>query len=96
MSNQQTPEDVAVDDAAASLLIELAFLIPRGTDLGATIGPKLLAYKKAIEARVLSNFGPLFVRDIARLVGLPDDASMDAIRDQVSLLQQARTEKDTK
>jgi len=42
----------AVDDAAAQLLIELAFLVPKGTHLHThPISEKLTAYKKAIEAR---------------------------------------------
>jgi hypothetical protein len=47
------PDD-AFDAAAASLLIELAFLVPPGTDFRTTIGPKLHAFKQAIERRTLS------------------------------------------
>jgi hypothetical protein len=45
------PVQEAVDAAAAQLLIELAFLVPKGTDLNTAIGSKLTAYKHAIEAR---------------------------------------------
>ena len=48
----KTPEDNAVEDAAAQLLIELAFLVPIRTDLRKVIGPKLIAYRDAIEKRL--------------------------------------------
>ena len=44
-------EQDAVENAAAQLLIELAFLLPTGTDVRAVVGPRLTAYKEAIEKR---------------------------------------------
>src|SRR3990167_10449136 len=44
-------EQDAVENAAAQLLIELAFLLPKGTDLRAVVGSRLTAYKEAIEKR---------------------------------------------
>jgi hypothetical protein len=49
MSDPRALDD-AVDAAAGQLLIELAFLVPKGTDLTA-FGERLVAYKQAIEAR---------------------------------------------
>ena len=44
--------DEAVEQAAAQLLIEIGFLVPKGTDLRKEVGPQLLAYKVAIEGRL--------------------------------------------
>ena len=40
-----------IEDTVAQLLIDLAFLLPRGTDIRTTIGPRLVAFKEALEAR---------------------------------------------
>ena len=40
-----------IEDTVAQLLIDLAFLLPRGTNIRTTIGPRLVAFKEALEAR---------------------------------------------
>lgn len=57
MTTPDTPATVVDDEvaqAAAQLLIEVAFLVPRGTDLQThPISEKLERYKQAIEARAI-------------------------------------------
>lgn len=58
MTTPDTPATVVDDEvaqAAAQLLIEVAFLVPRGTDLQThPISEKLRRYKAAIEDRAMA------------------------------------------
>jgi hypothetical protein len=57
-SSLVAPREDRVDAAAAALLIELAFLVPPGTDLRThPIAQKLTDYKKAIEERAAGLAG---------------------------------------
>ena len=45
-----TAEQEAIEQAAAELLLRIAFLVPKGTDLDETVGPELMAYREAVIA----------------------------------------------
>ena len=51
---KQFPRDLlseAVEAAATQLVIDIGFLVPRGTDVYRELGKSLKAYKEAIENR---------------------------------------------
>ncbi len=52
----KTKEQQEVEKATALLLIELAFLVPRGTDINQVLGPYLERFKHAVEARTRAYF----------------------------------------
>lgn len=43
------------EDAAAQLLIALAFVLPKGTDVNATIGKELIGFRNAVRAHALAD-----------------------------------------
>lgn len=52
---EPNPLDDAVEHATAQLLIELAFLVPRHTDMRKALGPNLIAFKSAIREQAKAD-----------------------------------------
>jgi len=74
-----------VDQAVGSLLIELAFIVPSGTDLNKVLGPKLEAYKAAIEHRLLISLTPEQIHSLCH--NLPSTVSREEFEEGCRLYQ---------